>query len=983
VFALTLDAGRTGRSSTKGRLLLGLVLTLGVLALLPSARAQAACSAIAFGGAPTAASISVAGESDCYTFPGAVGDQIRIRVVETSGSLFLATNVQRPNLTTVCANDFNVDRTCTLDAAGTHQINVQDNAGTNTGNYSIVIQRLNGPTGCTALSFGAAPAPKTVSAAAQMDCYTFAGAVGDQIRVRVVRKTGSINELQELVRPDGTTRCTPTSAQEVTCQLDAVGTHTLVLRDSNGINLGDYAISIQRLNNPTGCTALSPGAAPTTKTVSAAGQMDCFDFTAGATGDRWRIRLVETGGAIFELGEVVGPDGLTTCASTGSTSSVCTTDGSGVHHIIVRDNSGANTGDYSISVQKLNGPTGCSAPAYGAGPLNKTLSVAAQQDCLVFSGSPGDRIRIRVVKKTGTITPIHEVFHQDGTPLCGATSSQETTCRLDAFGNNRMIIDDSAGINTGDYAVSVQKLNAPVGCTALSPGAAPITKSIVATGQMDCWTFAGTLGDQVRVRVTESSGTIFAQQEVVRPSGTTVCGLNGNQDATCTLSSTGTHTVLVRDNSGTNLGNYRISIQILNNPTGCSAQAFGPNAAIKSIGGVSETDCYTFPGAAGDEIRAHLVKTSGSVTPTQEVIRPNGTTMCGSTTSQDVTCELDVAGTYTVLVHDSLGTNTGGYALGLQRLNSPVGCTVLAVNGAPQSKSIGGTAQMPCFTFAAAVGDVYRVRLPETSGTMTLLQEVIDPSGAPTCSATSTMEVDCPTDVAGTHVILVHDSAGTNLGNFSIATRKLNSSSGCTALAIGALPAAMTTTAAAEMKCFSFSGTTGDRIRVRTVKTAGAWTPSVDVVRPNGTTVCGPTTAQHINCKLDTTGAYRIIVNDNGGSLFGDAVTSVQDLTAPSGCTAIVVGGGLTAASIGTAGETDCYTFAGTAGQHITSHVVETSGSLFALQEIVRPSGVTECGASGATDLGCVLSTSGTFKVVVYDSSGPTTGNYSISEDSP
>src|SRR4051812_11888372 len=61
------------------------------------ARAAAPCTAIGFGAAGTAASISAAAEVDCYTFTGAIGDRIRIHVVETSGALIAEHAVLRPS----------------------------------------------------------------------------------------------------------------------------------------------------------------------------------------------------------------------------------------------------------------------------------------------------------------------------------------------------------------------------------------------------------------------------------------------------------------------------------------------------------------------------------------------------------------------------------------------------------------------------------------------------------------------------------------------------------------------------------------------------------------------------------------------------------------------------------------------------------------------------------------------------------------------
>src|SRR5438552_17693325 len=97
-------------------------------------------------------------------------------------------------------------------------------------------------------------------------------------------------------------------------------------------------------------------------------------------------------------------------------------------------------------------------------------------------------------------------------------------------------------------------------------------------------------------------------------------------------------------------------------------------------------DCFSYSGTAGDRTRVRVVKTSGaSFFPTQEVVRPNGTTVCGPTSAADQTCGLDTTGIHKIIVRDSAGTNTGGYAIAIQRLNNPTGCPAL-------TRPAGGTA---------------------------------------------------------------------------------------------------------------------------------------------------------------------------------------------------------------------------------------------------------------------------------------------------
>ena len=182
---------------------------------------------------------------------------------------------------------------CSMNVAGTWTITVQDAAGTRTGNYAIAIQRLNNPVGCTAISSGAAPTARSISSAAEMDCYTFSSVSTTQMmRVRVAETSGSLVARDDVARPNGTTVCGATTNLDLTCPLDATGTHTIVVSDNAGDQSGNYSIAIRRLDSTAGCTTLTFGAAPISRTIGAAAEMDCFQFS-GVLGDTVTFRVTK------------------------------------------------------------------------------------------------------------------------------------------------------------------------------------------------------------------------------------------------------------------------------------------------------------------------------------------------------------------------------------------------------------------------------------------------------------------------------------------------------------------------------------------------------------------------------------------------------------------------------------------------------------------------------------------------------------------
>ena len=80
----------------------------------------------------------------------------------------------------------------------------------------------------------------------------------------------------------------------------------------------------------------------------------------------------------------------------------------------------------------------------------------------------------------------------------------------------------------------------------------------------------------------------------------------------------------------------------------------------------------------GQRYQVRVVETSGAATLLFEVVRPDGTTVCGPTGSTEASCLLDAAGTNRIYVYANGGLQTANYRIVLERFPSPVGCTATA-----------------------------------------------------------------------------------------------------------------------------------------------------------------------------------------------------------------------------------------------------------------------------------------------------------------
>jgi len=640
-------------------------------ASVDSTNNPATVTPIAFGDT-VSASIDLPSEMDTYTFVGASGDQVLVRVAETSGSLWPLIRVYRPNGTLLC-EDYSPSTAevfCTLTSSGMHTILVADYFGTYTGEYSLYLQRTNNPGNATPISFG-----DTLSgtvAAAEMDAYTFVGASGDQIIVRMSKTSGSLWPLILVYRPNGTLLCedySPSTA-EVFCTLTSSGMHTILVADYFGTYTGEYSLYLQRTNNPGNATPISFGET-LSGSIGAAAEMDTYTFTASA-GDVVLVRMSRASVSLY------APDGTKLCSDLNG----CSLPSDGTYTILA-----GGTGDYDLYLQRLNDPGNAIPIAFGD-TVSASIDLPAEMDAYTFVGASGDQVLVRVAETSGSLWPLIRVYRPNGTLLCEdySPSTAEVSCSLTSSGTHTILVGDYFGTYTGEYSLYLQRTNNPGNAIPIAFG--NTLSGTVAAAEMDAYTFVGTPGDQVLVRVAETSGSLWPLIRVYPPNGTLLCEdySPSTAEVFCTLTSSGMHTILVADYFGTYTGQYSLYLQRTNNPGNATPISFGETLS-GSIGAAAEMDTYTFCGASGDQVLVRVAETSGSLWPLIRVYPPNGTLLCEdySPSTAEVSCSLTSAGMHTILVGDYLGTYTGEYNVSLTCVAGwcscgPVGDLTMQVN---------------------------------------------------------------------------------------------------------------------------------------------------------------------------------------------------------------------------------------------------------------------------------------------------------------
>jgi hypothetical protein len=202
--------------------------------------------------------------------------------------------------------------------------------------------------------------------------------------------------------------------------------------------------------------------------------------------------------------------------------------------------------------------------------------------------------------------------------------------------------------------------------------------SINSAGETDTYTFYASAGDKVLVRMNKSSGGLWSEIRVYSPDGTKLCEAYSSETAeiaSCTLTSTGTYSILASDYFGTYTGDYYLYLQRLNNPGSPVPITFSQTLS-GSIIAPAEMDTYTFTAGAGNKVLVRMSNSSGNLWPEIRIYSPDGTKLCeaySSETAEIASCTLTSTGTYSILASDYFGTYTGDYSLNLACLTVPCG----------------------------------------------------------------------------------------------------------------------------------------------------------------------------------------------------------------------------------------------------------------------------------------------------------------------
>jgi hypothetical protein len=560
----------------------------------------------------------------------------------------------------------------------------------------FIFANLPSPASATTLTAGNT-VTGTIGSAAQVDVYTFTATAGDVVDLTMTRTSGSLAPKIRLYNPMGTLvstanpgNCNGANTEMNTVLLSDSGTYTVDVSDCSSTNSGSYALYFQFTNSPGGAIGFSFGGT-VAGTIAMAAQSDTYTFNANAN-DVVDLTMTRTSGSLAPKIRLYNPTGtLVSSISPGNCNgasvemNTVTLPVTGTYTVLVGDCSDAQTGGYEIYAQLTDAPTPCSQLTFGQ-TVSDTIGSAAQSNTYCFSANLNDEIDFTMTRTSGGLAPKIRVYSElTGEPIgsanpgnCNGASIELNTLKIPATGMYAVFAGDCSDTQTGNYEVFSQRTNNPTGALSLPFGQTQ-TGSLSSAAQSNTYTFNANSGDELDFTMARTSGSLAPKIRLYNPDGTLNAFANpGNCNGatvemnTVALSMTGTYTVLVGDCSDTQVGNYAIYVQRINNPSG-PFSVLWEQIQSSTISPGAQSDTYTFNGVASDVIDFTMSRTSGSLSPKIRLYNPDGTLKsvvnpgnCNGPTIQMNSVTLTQSGTYTVLLGDCSDTYTGNYNLSSQ-----------------------------------------------------------------------------------------------------------------------------------------------------------------------------------------------------------------------------------------------------------------------------------------------------------------------------
>ena len=599
-------------------------------------------------------------------------------------------------------------------------------------------------------------------------------------------------------------------------------------------------------------------------------------------------------------------------------------------------------------------------------------------------------------------TPLVSVFDSTGALL--ATTTGAGASQLAALGRMDVPVAMAGAVNVvvfdyysvgGPLALSATTLNRPCGGGTLTCGGQLAVAGIAAALNVQTLGVSMNSGDTGVIRAvacgnsscttpaSASGNTLAPALELYDAQGKQVGAAvpsGGTVSLPFQAKSAGTYTLLVSDRAGTGTGYAAATLLRFNRPCSGAGTLSCSSTVDGSINGFLNTSVYTLTAAANDVYLLRLVGTGSNplFRPRVDLYDAQGN-VAGSLAAANfkATVRLTAAGTYTAVVSDGYdGTQSGGYELSAIRTNGACGGTPLNCGAVAQ-----GTVARPLdagvYTYTAAPGESFSVRMLNPGGALQPDLEIFDAAGNPAGQSISAnyTGVDVVKPAGGAYTVLAMDKSKHGGGPYALDL--LRTVNACAAAPAQGQTVAAAVTATVPFASYSIPASAGDALLVRSASTTPGFSAQMELYDPAGARVDSETYAL---ARTAAAGNYTVIVGASSPATGGGYALSWQALNRPAAAQPLACGKSTSGPLAGT-NQFQYYAVPANAGDVLRLLLTKLSDNFAPQVDLYDPTGAR---VASALDITAPAALAGNYLAVVSpSSSNAENGTYSLAFQRP
>ncbi|MCP2327527.1 hypothetical protein HDA40_006034 [Hamadaea flava] len=627
---------------------------------------------------------------------------------------------------------------CQLGAAGLYTLTVWLYSG-GSGNYTISVESMRTPSSCSALadsffSFASPGVARTLPTGSAGQCYAFDQPQGS---VLYLSAPGGGDVQGPILDAQYQPVCFVRYAAN--CTLSRPGPYHLFLHEFYG-NQAAYTLYLPRISNSVGCPAATAGPFGDQGSAVASGTV-----TSRIACHQLSVANPETVGVRFSQFEdqylwwwIYDNAGRQVCEKY-SNADGCPLSAAGQYTMVVLNQSWEPSLTYELGITNLSGSAGCgsaTATNWDQPALVLHVTSPVQINCVPVTGRAGDRI-LTYVAPTAYNEARALLVDGSGTLVCTGYSSEDG-CQLPADGTYRVLSylrNWDSGSTDLTYKLQVRRLNEPIGCPTVTPGAYNAAPAGSLAGNR-CRVLRIPAAGSYRIKPVDAGG-YEAYGQIYDAAGIKVCTTQ-----MCTFPAGGSYTLVLNGSVPSTVldEDYKYALAVLPTvPFGCPqvSDDLGSLAAYQGqFGSPAQFDCVQLASPAGAKIMEVLPgNASGAGRPSVTVVDADGNYVCDSTYSlRQYSCELTGAAPFYAVMTGANGNPASSYTVSFPRVSGTNSCAVLPQGATGASITTSHDHFAACFSVPADQHGAKEVfTYTRTSGTGDAGFTVVDANGVVWC----------------------------------------------------------------------------------------------------------------------------------------------------------------------------------------------------------------------------------------------------------